>query len=89
MIWNIVDKRTRPYRWLRVNTIVEATAHDNTVLDSDVAPKTDVGLYDQREGISVSDAVVWANSFAGATTLFLYDEGDGTAAAPLSDEIQN
>lgn len=34
--------------------------------------------YDQREGISVLEAVEWANSVLCPVTLYLYDEDKGT-----------
>lgn len=83
MIWNIVDRRTRRYRWNRINAIAEATSHDNSRSDGDQAESgPDDIVYDQREGISLADAIAWANSLPGGVTLFLYDEGRGTTAAP-------
>jgi hypothetical protein len=80
MIWNIIDHRKRPYRWKRINAIVEATSHDNSCSDGDQAESSpDDIVYDQREGISLADAVAWADSLPGGVTLFLYDEGCGTA----------
>jgi hypothetical protein len=29
MIWNIVDRRKRPYRWKAITAIIEPTYHDN------------------------------------------------------------
>jgi hypothetical protein len=82
MIWNIIDRRTRSYRWSSVNAIVEATWHDNSVQDADhappVTPESEV-TYDQRESISVADAIEWASSQPCPVTLYLYDEGAGTA----------
>jgi hypothetical protein len=79
MIWNIIDSRKRPYRWKRINAIVEATSHDNSKSDSDQAQDgPDDIVYDQREGISLADAIAWANGLPGGVTLFLYDEGRGT-----------
>jgi hypothetical protein len=79
MIFNIVDRRTRLFRWRTVNAIVEATSHDNTVADSDqMEAGDDDVVYDAREGISIAEAVAWAQSFPGPVTLFLYDEGKGT-----------
>jgi hypothetical protein len=79
MIWNIVDHRARRHRWKRVNAIVEPTWHDNGVADSD---QCEIGeddiVYDHREGISIAEAVAWANSLPNRVTLFLYDEGRGT-----------
>ena len=79
MIWNIIDSRKNRYRWRRTNAIVEATSHDNSKSDSDQAEGgADDVVYDQREGISLADAIMWANSLPGGVTLFLYDEGRGT-----------
>lgn len=81
MICNIIDKRERRYRWKRINAIIEATWHDNTCQDADIAeaasPEIEV-TYDQRESISLAEAVSWANSQACPVTLYLYDEGKGT-----------
>ena len=79
MIHNIVDNRTRPYRWRRINAIIEATAHDNSCADSDQQPESDDDVvYQQREGISLAEAVHWAMSARSPVTLYLYDEGAGT-----------
>ena len=80
MIWNIIDKRRRPYRWKTVNAIIEPTYHDNTVADSDQVEDVPENFspYDERENISVSDAVQWANSVKYPVTLYLYDQGEGT-----------
>jgi hypothetical protein len=80
MIWNVVDRRTRPYRWKSVNAIVEAVEHDNSCVDSDQAPDSDVMVvvdYDALEAVSVNEAVQWAMSQPCPVTLFLYDEGGG------------
>ena len=81
MIWNIIDRRKRQYRWNHVNVIIEATFHDNSVDDSDQAPvitnDTHV-IYEQREGITVADAIKWAAEASCPVTLYIYDEGDGT-----------
>jgi hypothetical protein len=83
MIWNIIDRRERVYRWERVNAIIEAVEHDNSCVDADQAPHADVMKvidYDQREGVSVNEAVEWANQQRCPVTLYLYDEGKGTTA---------
>jgi hypothetical protein len=79
VIHNIVDRRTRPYRWRRINAIIEATFHDNSCTDSDQQlPSDDDVTYDQREGISLAEAVKWATEAPSPVTLYLYDEGAGT-----------
>ncbi|HYD12387.1 MAG TPA: hypothetical protein VEC11_06040 [Allosphingosinicella sp.] len=89
MIWNIIDRRQRPYRWKCVNTIIEAVEHDNACADSDQAPSVDPMLrvdYEERNGLSIQEAVAWANAQGSPVTLYLYDEGVGTAAA--ADALQ-
>jgi hypothetical protein len=81
MICNIIDKRERRYRWKSTNAIIEATWHDNTCVDTDIAETASLGIevtYDQREGISLADAVAWATAEQCPVTLYLYDEGQGT-----------
>lgn len=83
MIWNIVDRRKRRYRWKRINAIVEAVEHDNSCDDSDQAPQADVLTvvdYDDLEAVSVQRAINWANSMESAVTLYLYDEEDGISS---------
>jgi len=80
MIWNIIDRRDRPYRWKTVNTVIEAVEHDNSVIDADQAPEADIHLvvdYAQRETVSVLEAIAWASEQKCAVTLYLYDEGAG------------
>lgn len=79
MICNIIDKRTRPYRWREVNAIIEATSHDNACMDADQQPPTDDDLtYDQREDVTLAEAIAWANEQPCPVTLYLYDKGAGT-----------
>ena len=77
MIFNIIDNRKRNYLWKRVNAIVEPTWHDNTHEEADKAEPSEGEVdYDERERISVADAVAWAGSFPYPVTLHLYDESD-------------
>ena len=76
MIWNIIDRRNRPYRWKRVNAIIEAVENDNSCEDADQAPNDPDRIdYDEREFISVAEAVAWANGQTCAVTLYIYDGG--------------
>ena len=76
MLCNIIDNRSSRYRWRRVEAILEATSHDNGCPDADpVEPADDDLLFDKRDGLSVAEAVAWANAQPGMVTLFLYDEG--------------
>ena len=80
MIWNIIDRRKRKYRWREVNAIVEAIEHDNSCNDSDQAPESDsthTVNYESLEAVSVAEAIQWANDQPCPVTLYLYDLGDG------------
>ena len=79
MIWNIIDRRARVYRWKTITALVEPVSHDNSCPDSDQADEPGEGSFpfDQRTEISLADAVVWAQSLPFAVTLYLYDLGDG------------
>ena len=82
MIWNIVDRRNRQYRWREVNAIVEATEHDNSCNDADQAPESDASLtvdYASLEAVTVNEAITWANGQPCPVTLYLYDVGRGFA----------
>ncbi len=82
-IVNVVDRRERKYRFLVVNAIVEAAWHDNTVRDADIAPRGGDGgpAYEEKEGCTVGEAVMWAQNFRQGVTLYLYDEGGGTTVS--------
>lgn len=78
MICNIVDRRKREYRWREINAIIEATSHDNGCADSDQQPAADNDMtYDQLEGVSLQEAIVWASKEPSQVTLYLYDKGEG------------
>ncbi|HEV7341958.1 MAG TPA: hypothetical protein VGN68_09995 [Sphingopyxis sp.] len=92
MIWNIVDRRKRVYRWKAVNAIIEALEHDNSCSDADQAPETDVSIvvdYEQLEGVSVQQAVAWASQQKCPVTLYLYDEGSGTTSEEHFEAVGN
>jgi hypothetical protein len=91
VIFNIIDKRKRRYRWKKITAIVEPTYHDNSVQDSDQTEVPEPGFsdYAQREEISLADAVIWANDLPYEATLYLHDLGDGiSSAGKLSDLIK-
>ena len=80
MLWNVIDKRKRPYRWREINAIIEATEHDNSCADADQAPESDPMVtvdYQALEAVSVSEAIKWAESQSCPVTLYLYDLGAG------------
>ena len=76
MIFNIIDRRKRRYRWKSIDAILEATSHDNACDDSDEALPTENDIfYDERSSISLSEAVIWAQEIPCPVTLYLYDLG--------------
>lgn len=88
MICNVIDNRRNPHRWKRVQAIVEPTWHDNSP-DSDQAERIDDEIsYDERDGISLAEAVAWANAFKDPVTLYVYDEGEGTRPVTAPEEIR-
>jgi hypothetical protein len=83
MIWNVIDRRSRPNRWMRVNVIVEAVEHDNSCPDADQADESSPSLvvdYDSRNGISIREAIEWANEQRCPVTLYIYDADDETSS---------
>ena len=82
MIWNVIDQRKRPYRWMRVNAIIEAIEHDNSCLEADQAEEASPSLvidHERRDHISVREAIDWAHEARCPVTLYLYDaDGDAT-----------
>ena len=92
MIWNIVDRRARPYRWKTVTAIVEAVDHDNSCADADQAPLSDVMItvdYAALEAVSVQEAVAWAMGQPCPVTLYLYDEGGGVSNDEHFNAVEN
>jgi hypothetical protein len=84
MIWNVIDRRSRPYRWKRVNVIIEAVEHDNSCVDADQAEEAsplEVIDYDHRDDVSIHDAITWANQQRCPVTLYIYDFNDTTRQA--------
>lgn len=78
MLTNIIDARKLPYRFKKLNAVIEATWHDNSVKDSDSSPPELGGPnYDEKEHVSFTEAVAWAQSFEAPVTLYLYDHDSG------------
>jgi hypothetical protein len=74
MILNIVDNRKLRYRWKRINAVAEPTWHDNKCKDADQAEVTqDERDYEERNNISVTEAIKWADNLSFPVTLYLYD----------------
>jgi hypothetical protein len=88
MIWNIVDSRRNRFRWAKVHANVEATWHDNSCNGADQVPSPAAELevvFDERENISVNDAINWANCQSCPVTLYIYD--DEALPRSSSDEV--
>jgi hypothetical protein len=86
MICNVIDNRTRPYRWRRIDAIIEATSHDNACADSDQQPESQDDLvYSERKGISLGEAIAWANDAPSSVTLYIHDEGGNDLAGDQPD----
>ena len=79
MITNVIDKRNKPYRWKTVNAVIENTWQDNSCADSDQTSKTSEFQvpYDEKQNISVAQAMTWGMSQKADVTLYIYDKGDG------------
>ena len=77
MIINIIDNRKRKYRFEKVNAIIEAAWHDNRCQDADQVLLKEGPDYAEKEHISLTAAIEWAQSFTDPITLFIYDENEG------------
>lgn len=77
MIVNIVDRRKREYRFLKINAVVEAAWHDNSCEDADQVKDQRGPDYADQEHISLEDAIYWASAVYGPVTLYLYDADGG------------
>ena len=76
MILNIVDERTKLYRWRSVDAVIEPTWHDNTCADADhSAPHPDESDYEERAKISLTEAIAWALGVGYPVTLYIRDAG--------------
>lgn len=79
MIWNVIDNRTRRYRWRKVNAVIENVEHDNSVEDTDIFDEENnlAPVYEDKRGVLLHEAIEWAESAPGKVTLYLYDDGAG------------
>lgn len=84
-ILNIIDRRKRPYRFKKVNAIIEPTRHDNRCKDCDRADGQDDWIgYAESEHVSLHEAIEWASMHHDDVTLYLYDEDGGIYADEAS-----
>jgi hypothetical protein len=78
MLINVLDLRERPYRWNDVLAVAENAAEDSIAEDADPIPQNSLAQIDyaEREGISVREAILWAEKLDGLVTLSIYDRDD-------------
>ena len=79
MLVNVIDLREQEYRWAQVMAVLESAAKNNEAEGADqVQPGAGIEIdYAERTGISVRDAMLWAEKTDGPLTLYLYDfEGE-------------
>ncbi|WP_426025488.1 hypothetical protein [Brevundimonas sp. TSRC1-1] len=88
MITNILDRRTHVHLWRSVDAVAEATWHDNAPVGTQHHDNADFDKRDAsnetmayRSGISVAEAVIWAQQFPDEVTLYLYDKGSWPAGS--------
>lgn len=75
MIVNIVDLRENPYRWAKVLAVAE-DAGRATVAQAGDRLRVEPGVavdYAEREGVSVHEAIRWAEFLPSPVVLTLYD----------------
>lgn len=77
-ILNIIDRRTRSYRFKKVNVVFEPTRHDNRCYDADQAMGMDFDMgYHEMNGVELREAIGWATVHSDELTMFIYDDGKG------------
>ncbi len=77
MIENIIDHRGNKYSAMQIKAIIEPSCNDNTCKGATQFPTDDTLMkksYEERENISVREAIKWGNSFKFPVTLYLYDD---------------
>lgn len=84
MLINVIDLREKPYRWSDVLAVAQNAAEDNVAEDADQVPSAGADIqidYAEREGISVREAILWAERLDGMVTLHIYDREEEEAVA--------
>ena len=79
MIENILDRRANQYLVTKVTAIIEPAAADNSVAGATQFDPDDPAIttwYEERQKVSVKEAIAWANAFEFAVTLVLLDYED-------------
>jgi hypothetical protein len=80
-IVNVVDRRKHKYRFLKINAVVEAAWHHNSCQDSDQVEHDDGPIYQEKEHVTLENAIAWAAGFLTPVTLYIYDWDDGLYAS--------
>ena len=83
MLVNVIDLREREYRWSRVMAVLESATKNNEAEEADqVKPGLGIEIdYAERTGLSVREAMLWAEKTDGPLTLYLYDDEGEEAGA--------
>lgn len=83
MLVNVIDLREREYRWSRVMAVLESATKNNEAEEADqVKPGMGIEIdYAERTGLSVREAMLWAEKTDGPLTLYLYDDEGADAEA--------
>jgi len=84
MIENILDRRANQYSVTNVTAIIEPAAADNSVAGATQFDPDDPAIttwYEERQKVSVKEAIAWGNAFEFAVTLVLLDYEDPMAIA--------
>lgn len=78
MIVNVIDLRENHYRWAKVLATVEDAGRATDANDGDrLQMEPGVAIdYAEREGISVNEALKWAEYLPSPVVLTLYDHED-------------
>jgi len=90
MILNIIDNRENKHRWTNVLAIIEPTWHDNSCNNSDQStPCEGEEDYAEKKGISLSDAIKWAENLSFNVTLYIYDIDGNKTIRAFSDPTKS
>ena len=79
MIENILDRRGNQYLVTNVTASIEPAAADNSVAGATQFDPDDPAIttwYEERQNVSVKEAIAWGNAFEFAVTLVLLDYED-------------
>ena len=84
MIENILDRRSNNYSVTNLTAFIEPAAVDNSVAGATQFDPDDPAIttwFEERQKVSLKEAIAWANGFGFAVTLVLLDYEDPQAIA--------